>query len=112
MVRVKKPVSNLAFKTFFLYLFGRHHIEDARQALYDAANKWMKAVQQKGTPFFGGQQPNLADVSVYGVLSSIEGCTAFQELRHHTNIGKWYDEMSNMIQEKRGQVLAVSASAN
>lgn len=90
----------------------RHHIEDSRQALYDAANKWMKAVQQKGTPFLGGEQPNLADISVYGVLSSIEGCTAFHDLRNHTKIGKWFDEMSNMLQQKRGQVLAVNAINN
>lgn len=94
------------------FFFGRHHIEDARQALYDAANKWMKAVQQKGTPFLGGEQPNLADISVYGVLSSIEGCTAFKDLRNHTKIGKWFDEMTNLIQKKRGQILAVNAVNN
>lgn len=60
-------------------LISRHNIkDDVRQSLYDAANEWTAAVKKKGTTFLGGEKPNLADISVYGVLSSIEGCGAFQ----------------------------------
>nr|XP_021188017.2 prostaglandin E synthase 2 [Helicoverpa armigera] len=90
----------------------RHKIkDDPRESLYDAANEWMAAVQKKGTPFLGGDQPNLADVSVYGVLSSIEGCSAFQDLKTNTPIGKWYYDTKNAIQRRMGKPIARVAHA-
>ncbi|RVE49247.1 hypothetical protein evm_006139 [Chilo suppressalis] len=86
----------------------RHNITDARQSLYDAANEWTAAVKKRGR-FLGGDEPNLADVSVYGVLSSIEGCQAFQDLKANTEIGKWYDDIKNTIQGTTGKVMAVHA---
>ncbi|XP_068618391.1 prostaglandin E synthase 2 [Battus philenor] len=87
----------------------RHNIQgDVRQSLYDAARSWTDAVKKKGTRFLGGEEPNLADVSVYGVLSSIEGCKAFQDLRENTDIGNWYDEMGKNMEVKRGKVLALN----
>ncbi|KAI5641360.1 glutaredoxin domain-containing protein [Phthorimaea operculella] len=90
-------------------LKARHNIEDARQALYSSADKWMSAVKQKGTPFLGGQKPNLADISVYGILSSIEGCQAFQDLRNSTTIGKWYDDVKHNLESQRGKILDASS---
>jgi hypothetical protein len=52
--------------------------EDVRESLYDECNHWMRALKAKGTPFMGGSSPNLADLAVYGVLSAIRGCRAFQ----------------------------------
>ncbi|CAK1588199.1 unnamed protein product [Parnassius mnemosyne] len=91
-------------------LKARHNIkDDVRQSLYDAACTWMDAVKKKGTRFLGGEQPNLADVTVYGVLSSIEGCQAFKDLRKNTDIGLWYDEMRKNMESKRGRALAINA---
>ncbi|XP_060535755.1 prostaglandin E synthase 2 [Cylas formicarius] len=79
-----------------MYLIGKrlkkkyHLKEDVRQSLYDECSKWVREVNSKGTPFLGGNQPNLADLAVYGVLNSIEGCDAFKDLLDHTKIGKWY----------------------
>lgn len=88
----------------------RHKIkEDARESLYDAVNQWMAAVNKKGTPFLGGNKPNLADVTVFGVLSSIEGCSAFQDLKNNTDIDKWYSNIKNTIQRRMGKVIAVHA---
>ncbi|CAD0194166.1 unnamed protein product [Chrysodeixis includens] len=88
----------------------RHKIkEDARESLYDAVNQWMAAVNKKGTPFLGGNKPNLADVTVFGVLSSIEGCTAFQDLKNNTDIDKWYTNIKSTIQRRMGKVIAVHA---
>ncbi|XP_063545891.1 prostaglandin E synthase 2 [Cydia strobilella] len=90
----------------------RHHIkDDVRQSLYDAANDWMGAIRKKGTKFLGGGQPNLADIAVYGVLSSIEGCQAFQELRSHTDIGVWYDDIKNSIERRQGKVTSALTQA-
>ena len=41
--------------------FPRHNIkDDVRQAMYDEAEKWMKAVGKR--KFMGGSAPNLADL--------------------------------------------------
>lgn len=91
-----------------MLMFFRHNIkDDVRQSLYDAANDWMNAISKKGTPFLGGKKPNLADISVYGILSSIEGCKAFQDLKDNTDISKWFDNMKQSMQESRGRMLAV-----
>ncbi len=52
--------------------------EDVRESLYDECNHWMRSLKKKGTPFMGGSSPNLADLAVFGVLSAISGCEAFQ----------------------------------
>lgn len=86
----------------------RHNLkDDVRQSLYDECNIWMRAVNSKGTTFLGGDSPNLADLSAYGVLSSIEGCDAFTDLLNNTNIGKWYEPMKQVVNSRRGNVKAV-----
>jgi len=83
----------------------RHNIkDDVRESLYDACNHWMKSIKKKGTPFMGGDNPNLADLAMYGVLSAIEGCEAFQDARHHTNIGSWFDRMKKVVVSRKGQL--------
>jgi microsomal prostaglandin-E synthase 2 len=52
----------------------RHNLlDDARQSLYNEVNYFLKTVNGKGTPFLGGNEPNLADLAVYGCISSIDG---------------------------------------
>lgn len=63
--------------------------DDVRESLYDNCRLWLKAIG-KDRRFMGGDKPNLADLSVFGVLSSIEGCTAFDDLLQNTNIKPWY----------------------
>ncbi|KRT81447.1 hypothetical protein AMK59_5328, partial [Oryctes borbonicus] len=75
--------------------------DDVRQSLYEECDKWTKAVRDKGTPFLGGTQPNLADLSVYGILSSIEGCIAFKDLLLNSKINDWYYEMKNSVQNHK-----------
>jgi microsomal prostaglandin-E synthase 2 len=50
----------------------------------------MFALDKKKTRFMGGNKPNLADLSVYGVLCSMEGCTAFKDCVENTRIGEWF----------------------
>jgi len=69
---------------------------DVRESLYDACNEWTKAVGKK-RKFMGGEQPNLADLNVYGVLSSIESCDAWQDALKNTNIGDWYTRMKIQV---------------
>lgn len=82
----------------------RHKLkEDVRESLYDECRKWMKNVKSNGSTFLGGNTPNLADLAVYGVLSSIEGCNAFKDLLNHTNIGAWYYPMKENVTKHQGK---------
>ena len=48
----------------------------------------------------GGSKPNLADLAVYGVLSSIEGCKAFGDLDAHSPIiSDWYYKVKQSLQQ-------------
>lgn len=67
----------------------RHGLsDDVRTHLYDACDKWTTEVQKKNAPFHGGNKPNLADLTIFGVLNSMEGCQAFSDCLQNTDIGK------------------------
>lgn len=74
--------------------------DDVRQSLYDAANDWMDVVGKQD--FMGGAKPNLADLSVYGVLSSIEGLDAFNDMCLMTKIGPWYYRVKEAVNSHAG----------
>lgn len=81
----------------------RHNLkDDVRESLYDDCNRFARAVKLKGTPFMGGQEPDLADLAVYGVLNAIEGCDAFQDVLQRTNISKWFFAMKALVKANAG----------
>jgi len=85
----------------------RHHLkQDVRQSLYDESNYWLRVIKQKGNgDFMGGTKPNLSDLAVYGVLSSIEGCTAFEDLSHNSNIiSHWYCKVQEYLKTRHPTV--------
>lgn len=55
-------------------------LDDPRQSLYQEVSNFLDAVKKKGTSFIGGQEPNLADLAVYGCISSIDGMRNFPML--------------------------------
>lgn len=63
----------------------------------------MKQLKQKGTNFLGGDVPNLADLAVYGVLNSIEGCDAFSDLLKNTKIELWYRDVQYEVKKHSGK---------
>lgn len=71
--------------------------DNVRQSLYDECNTWVAEVNKNGGKFMGGNKPNLADLAVYGTLSSIEGCLAFKDVQDNTNINVWYSNMKTVI---------------
>ncbi|GLV43812.1 Suppressor of ref(2)P sterility [Carabus blaptoides fortunei] len=93
---------------FAMWLIGkrlkkRYNLkDDVRQSLYDECNYWIRAIRKKGTPFMGGVRPNLSDLAVYGVLSSIEGCNTFQDMLLHSSISEWYKAMKDLVQKHEG----------
>lgn len=77
--------------------------QDVRESLYMDCNIWMAQVKKRGGKFHGGDQPDLADLAVYGCLGAIAGCEAFADALANTNIGKWYDRMKEAVTKKQGQ---------
>lgn len=81
----------------------RHRLkDDVRQTLYDETNYWLRAINSRGTTFMGGSKPDLSDLAVYGILKSIEGCDAFQDLLAKTKIGNWYNAMKEQVDSHFG----------
>jgi microsomal prostaglandin-E synthase 2 len=77
----------------------KYNVEgDLRENLYKCANDWVDAVGND-RPFFGGDVPNLADISVFGVMKSITGTDTFMDLQHKTRIGPWYERMFEAVGE-------------
>ncbi|KAK6629411.1 hypothetical protein RUM43_003228 [Polyplax serrata] len=101
---------------FVMWMVGdrlkkRHRLkDDVRESLYDSCRKWMKLLDEKKTIFLGGSTPNLADLAVYGVLSSIEGCLAFNDLLSNTKIGKWYYPMKEAVNNHVGKTEFLTGS--
>lgn len=95
-----------AYAMYFISkrLKKRHNLkEEVRESLYDECNLWVKTIEKRDNgPFFGGKKPNLADLAVYGVLSSIEGCQAFRDLQVKSRIKPWYDSMKTQVSSHLG----------
>nr|QTJ24583.1 prostaglandin E synthase [Perinereis aibuhitensis] len=75
--------------------------DDVRESLYDACDEFVKGLGNKRN-FVGGDVPNLGDIAVYGVLTSIEGCDAFQDLWKNTKIKNWYMNMKSAVNQHQG----------
>jgi microsomal prostaglandin-E synthase 2 len=73
----------------------RHNIDDEREAIYECARDWVKEVGDK--PFRGGERPDLSDLAVYGVMSSIEGLPTFHDVIKNSNIGPWYERTKKIV---------------
>nr|XP_014015910.1 unnamed protein product [Salmo salar]XP_014015911.1 unnamed protein product [Salmo salar]XP_014015912.1 unnamed protein product [Salmo salar]XP_014015914.1 unnamed protein product [Salmo salar] len=70
-------------------LKSRHNLQDdVRQDLYKAVNEWVEAIGRK--LFMGGDQPNLADLAVYGILRVMEGLEAWNNMMGNTKVKSWY----------------------
>uniref|UniRef100_A0AAZ3SIX7 GST C-terminal domain-containing protein n=1 Tax=Oncorhynchus tshawytscha TaxID=74940 RepID=A0AAZ3SIX7_ONCTS len=69
--------------------------DDVRQDLYKAVNEWVAAIGKK--LFMGGDQPNLADLAVYGVLRVMEGLEAWNDMMENTKVKSWYRRMEKAM---------------
>lgn len=82
----------------------KYAIEDEREALYSAIEAYMEAVGDRD--FLGGSEPNMADLSVFGVVRSVAGLETFDDLMTHTSIKPWFARMT----EKVGPTTRVSSA--
>uniref|UniRef100_W8CBR7 Prostaglandin E synthase 2 n=1 Tax=Ceratitis capitata TaxID=7213 RepID=W8CBR7_CERCA len=84
----------------------RHGLsDDVRSHIYEALNKWTKELEKRKQKFMGGDRPNLADLSVFGVLNSMEGCEAFGDCMKNTKIGEWYNGVKKLVDKNRGNLV-------
>lgn len=60
---------------------------EPRAELYACINQWVDALGERR--FMGGDVPNLADLSTFGAIRSVNGTDTFMDLMHTTDIGKW-----------------------
>ncbi|CAK0763286.1 hypothetical protein CVIRNUC_003042 [Coccomyxa viridis] len=68
---------------------------DVREELYKAADSWTDAV---GTSrFHGGDEPDLADIAVFGVIRSVTCTDTFMDLMHNSRISDWYEQMMKAV---------------
>ncbi|XP_050376426.1 uncharacterized protein LOC126793837 [Argentina anserina] len=75
----------------------KYNITDERASLYEAAETWVDALD--GREFLGGSKPNLADLSVFGVLRPIRYLRSGKDMVEHTRIGEWYSRMERAVGE-------------
>lgn len=78
----------------------KYNIEDERSALVNCVNSWIRE-GLNSQKFHGGDSPDLADVTVYGCLRSIEKFTTFGELLGAADkeLLIWYNRMRQSIPE-------------
>ncbi|TYZ62136.1 hypothetical protein PybrP1_005071 [[Pythium] brassicae (nom. inval.)] len=73
----------------------KYAVEDEREALYAALGAYMDAVGDRD--FLGGSEPNLADLSVFGVVRSVAGLATFDDVMRHTAIAPWFARMTAKV---------------
>jgi microsomal prostaglandin-E synthase 2 len=99
-----KYVGSMAMWAVSKKLKKKHNIDDEREAIFSCANQWTEQALNNGKKLFhGGNRPDLADLAVYGVLSSIEGLRTFNEMLEATSIGAWYYRVKKEVGECFGK---------
>ncbi|XP_023237550.1 prostaglandin E synthase 2-like isoform X2 [Centruroides sculpturatus] len=74
--------------------------DDVRQSLYEQIHTWTRAVG--ANRFRGGRRPDLSDLAVFGVLNSIEGCRAFDDLMRRADLRRWYSDTAEAVRGHAG----------
>tara|TARA_B100000795_G_C22710036_1_gene403157 strand:- start:31 stop:1065 length:1035 start_codon:yes stop_codon:yes gene_type:complete len=75
----------------------KYNIEDEREAMFEKIYEWADVVEKNGNQFHGGNQPSLADLSVFGTLRSITGLDTHTEVVNDPRIINWYTAMIEVV---------------
>ncbi|CAD7081705.1 unnamed protein product [Hermetia illucens] len=79
--------------------------DDVRSHIYDSLGKLTSELKMRGTKYLGGDRPNLADLSIFGILCSMEGCSAFKECLQNTDIGPWFNGIKELTVKSKGHAV-------
>ena len=78
----------------------KYNITDPRLMLYTALDEWIGG--NKGLQFRGGAQPNLADITCFGVMRSLQGYETGRDIMNPLNTSpqfvKWYKDMEQRVE--------------
>ncbi|KAL0478644.1 prostaglandin E synthase [Acrasis kona] len=95
-----KQAGSVAMWAVSKKLAKRHNITNEREAIYQCGYEWYDQIKDK--QFHGGDKPDLADLAVYGVLSSVEGLQTFHDLFENVELGPWYDRTRKAVGNTSG----------
>lgn len=73
----------------------KYQIQDERGDLYAELDSWVDAVGDRA--FLGGSEPNMADLSVFGVLRAMDGLDTYSDLMANTRIKPWFTRMTDKV---------------
>lgn len=69
-------------------------IQDPEAHLKACLKKWADALGK--SDYLGGTKPNGADLSVFGILKSIEELPAFRHIRENDKVSRWFDRVESI----------------
>lgn len=70
----------------------KYNIVNEREELRAVVAKWASHLGE--AQYHGGEQPDMADLCVFGVIRSVEGHPMHTDLLATTDIGPWYEAMT------------------
>lgn len=76
----------------------KYGIDKEREEIYEKLDEFVNAIGPNRT-FLGGENPNLADLAVFGVIRAISGMDTFTDIMLHTKLQPWYAKMSSVVGE-------------
>eukprot|EP00285_Hemiselmis_virescens_P007022 CAMPEP_0173393482 /NCGR_PEP_ID=MMETSP1356-20130122/22132_1 /TAXON_ID=77927 ORGANISM="Hemiselmis virescens, Strain PCC157" /NCGR_SAMPLE_ID=MMETSP1356 /ASSEMBLY_ACC=CAM_ASM_000847 /LENGTH=314 /DNA_ID=CAMNT_0014351503 /DNA_START=223 /DNA_END=1167 /DNA_ORIENTATION=+ len=76
----------------------KYAIEDEREALKECIGDWVKGLGEKS--FMGGDQPNLADLAVFGTMRAVEGSPTQAFVMMETELAPWYERMMLQVGDR------------
>lgn len=101
-LKKKKKYKTTEIIIFFFFFISRYSLNnDVRVSFYEETNTWLKEISKN--KFHGGEEPDLSDLAVYGVLTAVEGCDAFQDLLTNTKVRSWFYNMKDAVHNHLGE---------
>jgi microsomal prostaglandin-E synthase 2 len=81
-----------------MVLKKRHHIEDERVSLFEETRKWMREGVGAKNKFCGGDAPNIADISMFGVFRAVKTFQTFEDVcKEVPEFVPWYENMQKAV---------------
>jgi len=98
-------IGSFVMRLVAISLKSKHELDDdVRSELYKSVKVFIKD-GLKGKKFVGGDQVSLADLALYGAMTSFEGCDTFKDMMENTKIARWFNAMKTAVGSHEGQAV-------